>query len=255
MVFQNPGSSLNPRRSIGQSIAVPLEARKIGASEIERRVARLLDMVQLPADFRSRYPHELSGGQKQRVAIARALAVEPRLIVLDEPTSALDVSVQAKIIELLNELGRSLGLTYIFISHDLSLMRNFASRVGILYLGRLVEVGPTRKLFEAPAHPYTRSLLAAIPGDLRRRGGAEAEGCRSSKAKYRAPRTSPRVARSTRAARTPSVLARSNSPRSSGLTPTISPAVICLAPDAVPKVAVAPERQARTHASKQESAK
>jgi peptide/nickel transport system ATP-binding protein len=163
MVFQNPGSSLNPRRSIGQSIAVPLEARRFPSAEVGRRVARLLDMVQLPADFRNRYPHELSGGQKQRVAIARALAVEPQLIVLDEPTSALDVSVQAKIIELLIELGRSLGLSYVFISHDLSLMRNFASRVGILYLGRLVEVGPVRTLFETPAHPYTRSLLAAIP--------------------------------------------------------------------------------------------
>ena len=163
MVFQNPGSSLNPRRSIGQSIAVPLEARKIARADVERGVARLLDMVQLPADFSTRYPHELSGGQKQRIAIARALAVEPQLIILDEPTSALDVSVQAKIIELLNELRRSLGLTYIFISHDLSLMRNFASRVGVLYLGRLVEEGPTRKLFEAPAHPYTRSLLAAVP--------------------------------------------------------------------------------------------
>jgi peptide/nickel transport system ATP-binding protein len=163
MVFQNPGSSLNPRRSIGQSIAVPLEARKLPSAEVGRRVARLLEMVQLPADFSNRYPHELSGGQKQRVAIARALAVEPQLIVLDEPTSALDVSVQAKIIELLMDLGRSLGLSYIFISHDLSLMRNFAGRVGILYLGRLVEVGPVRTLFEAPAHPYTRSLLAAIP--------------------------------------------------------------------------------------------
>jgi len=163
MVFQNPGSSLNPRRSIGQSIAVPLQARRLPAAEVERRVVRLLDMVQLAADFRNRYPHELSGGQKQRVAIARALAVEPRLIVLDEPTSALDVSVQAKIIELLIELGRSLGLTYMFISHDLSLMRNFAGRVGILYLGRLVEIGPVRALFETPAHPYTRSLLAAIP--------------------------------------------------------------------------------------------
>jgi peptide/nickel transport system ATP-binding protein len=163
MVFQNPGSSLNPRRSIGQSIAVPLEARKLKSAEVERRVARLLGMVELPADFRNRYPHELSGGQKQRVAIARALAVEPQLMVLDEPTSALDVSVQAKIIELLTALGRSLGLSYIFISHDLSLMRNFAGRVGILYLGRLVEVGPVRTLFETPAHPYTRSLLAAIP--------------------------------------------------------------------------------------------
>ena len=163
MVFQNPGSSLNPRRTIGQSIAVPLEARGVGAGDTRARVSRLLDMVQLPAAFQNRYPHELSGGQKQRVAIARALAVEPKLLVLDEPTSALDVSVQAKIIELMQELGRSLGLTYIFISHDLGLMRNFASRVGILYLGRLVEVGPTAALFEAPAHPYTQSLLAAIP--------------------------------------------------------------------------------------------
>ena len=163
MVFQNPGSSLNPRRSIGQSIAVPLEARRMRATEIDKQTTRLLDMVQLPSAFRNRYPHELSGGQKQRVAIARALAAEPRLILLDEPTSALDVSVQAKIIELLMELGRSLGLTYIFISHDLSLMRNFASRIGILYLGRLVEIGATRTLFENPAHPYTQSLLAALP--------------------------------------------------------------------------------------------
>jgi peptide/nickel transport system ATP-binding protein len=163
MVFQNPGSSLNPRRSIGQSIAVPLEARGVARAEIDQRVARLLDMVQLPVDFATRYPHELSGGQKQRVAIARAIAAEPKLIVLDEPTSALDVSVQAKIIDLLNDLGRSLGLTYLFISHDLSLMRNFVSRVGILYLGRLVEVGPVRTLFESPAHPYTRSLIAAVP--------------------------------------------------------------------------------------------
>jgi peptide/nickel transport system ATP-binding protein len=163
MVFQNPGSSLNPRRSIGQSIAVPLEARRLARAEIDRRVARLLDMVQLPADFSTRYPHELSGGQKQRVAIARAIAAEPKLIVLDEPTSALDVSVQAKIIDLLYDLGRSLGLTYLFISHDLSLMRNFVMRVGILYLGCLVEVGPARKLFAAPAHPYTRSLIAAVP--------------------------------------------------------------------------------------------
>jgi peptide/nickel transport system ATP-binding protein len=163
MVFQNPGSSLNPRRSIGQSIAVPLKARKLGRADIERRVARLLDLVQLPANFHVRYPYELSGGQKQRVAIARALAAEPKLLVLDEPTSALDVSVQAKIIELLIELGRSLALTYVFISHDLSLMRNFVSRVGVLYLGRLIEVGSVARLFDAPAHPYTRSLIASVP--------------------------------------------------------------------------------------------
>jgi peptide/nickel transport system ATP-binding protein len=163
MVFQNPGSSLNPRRSIGQSVAVPLAAHGYPSGRIGARIGELLEMVQLPADFASRYPHELSGGQKQRVAIARALAVEPRLIVLDEPTSALDVSVQAKIIELLMELGRTLDLTFIFISHDLSLMRNFANRVGVLYLGRLVETGDTRALFQTPAHPYTQSLIASIP--------------------------------------------------------------------------------------------
>ena len=120
-------------------------------------------MVQLPAEFSTRYPHELSGGQKQRVAIARALAVEPQLIVLDEPTSALDVSVQAKIIELLNELRRSLGLTYIFISHDLSLMRNFASRVGVLYLGRLVEEGPTRNCLRRRRTPTRARCLQLFP--------------------------------------------------------------------------------------------
>jgi peptide/nickel transport system ATP-binding protein len=163
MVFQNPGSSLNPRRSIGQSIAVPLEAAGGRRAAVAARVEELLTMVQLPVDFAERYPHELSGGQKQRVAIARALAAEPRLILLDEPTSALDVSVQAKIIELLQKLGRTLGLTFLFISHDLSLMRNFASRVGILYLGQICEIGDAEALFSSPAHPYTRSLLASIP--------------------------------------------------------------------------------------------
>jgi len=159
MVWQNPGASLNPRRTVGQSIRVPLVAhgKPLG------RVAELLDMVQLPRGFADRYPHELSGGQKQRVAIARALAVEPRLLVLDEPTSALDVSVQAKVIALLEELGATLGLTYLFISHDLSLMRNFAQRVGILYRGRVVETGPTAQVFETPQHDYTRLLLASVP--------------------------------------------------------------------------------------------
>jgi peptide/nickel transport system ATP-binding protein len=163
MVFQNPGSSLNPRRSVGQSIETPLTARGVARAARRRRVAELIEQVQLPASFAERYPYELSGGQKQRVAIARALAAEPKLIVLDEPTSALDVSVQAKIIELLDALRSGLGLTYIFISHDLSLMRAFADRVGILYLGRLIETGPAAAVFERPAHPYTRSLLSAVP--------------------------------------------------------------------------------------------
>lgn len=163
MVFQNPGSSLNPRRTVGQSIEVPLAAHGTPRAEHRQRVAELLDRVQLPTDFALRYPHELSGGQKQRVAIARALAVAPQLLILDEPTSALDVSVQARVMDLLVDLGRQLGLTYLFISHDLSLMRNFADMVGVLYLGKIVETGPTATVFENPQHDYTRLLLASVP--------------------------------------------------------------------------------------------
>jgi len=159
MVWQNPGASLNPRRTVGQSIRVPLA----GHAAPDLRVGELLELVQLPRDYADRYPHELSGGQKQRVAIARALAVEPRLLVLDEPTSALDVSVQARVIALLETLGRDLGLTFLFISHDLSLMRNFAQQVGILYRGRIVETGPTARVFDSPQHDYTRLLLASVP--------------------------------------------------------------------------------------------
>ena len=162
MVFQNPGASLNPRRTVGQSIRVALDAHHY-AGDRKARVAELLDMVQMPHHFADRYPHELSGGQKQRVAIARALAVEPRLLVLDEPTSALDVSVQARVIELLEDLVNQLGLTYLFISHDLSLMRNFAQDVGVLYLGKIVETGPVASVFADPRHDYTRLLLASVP--------------------------------------------------------------------------------------------
>lgn len=163
MVFQNPGSSLNPRRTIGQSVRVPLDAHGFAPERVAERISELLEMVQLPAHFAERYPHELSGGQKQRVAIARALAVTPRLLVLDEPTSALDVSVQARVIDLLVDLGRRLDLTYLFISHDLSLMRNFAERVGVLYRGQIVETGPTDQVFEKPQHDYTRLLIASVP--------------------------------------------------------------------------------------------
>ena len=161
MVFQNPGSSLNPRRSIGQSIAVPLEARGVGRVAVRERVAALLEQVQLPGNFAERYPYELSGGQKQRAAIARALAVEPKLLVLDEPTSALDVSVQAKIIELLDELRARLGLTYIFISHDLAVVRAMAVEVLVMSGGEIVERGPTADVFERPQAEYTRALLRA----------------------------------------------------------------------------------------------
>jgi peptide/nickel transport system ATP-binding protein len=163
MVFQNPGSSLNPRRTVGQSIAVPLDAHGHPSASRQRRISELLEMVQLPANFAERFPHELSGGQKQRVAIARALAVAPKLVVLDEPTSALDVSVQARVIDLLVDLGRKLDLTFLFISHDLSLMRNFAGQVGVLYRGKIVETGPTSEVFVNPQHDYTRLLLASVP--------------------------------------------------------------------------------------------
>lgn len=162
MVFQNPGASLNPRRTVGQSIIVPLRAHRY-AGDHAARIGELLEMVQLPGHFADRYPHELSGGQKQRVAIARALAADPRLLVLDEPTSALDVSVQARVIDLLEDLVSRLNLTYLFISHDLSLMRNFAQSVGVLYLGKIVETGPVGTVFGSPQHDYTRLLLASVP--------------------------------------------------------------------------------------------
>ena len=163
MVFQNPGSSLNPRRSIAQTVGLPLAIDGLAGERLRSRSAELLEMVELPRAFLAKYPHELSGGQKQRVAIARALAVAPRLLVLDEPTSALDVSVQAKVIELLQRLRRELALTYLFISHDLSLMRSFADRVGVLYLGQLTETGAADAVFDTPRHPYTRGLIASVP--------------------------------------------------------------------------------------------
>jgi oligopeptide transport system ATP-binding protein len=165
MVFQNPASSLNPRRRVKDIIEEPLSIHGIGGPVTRlRQVGELLERVELPPkDFLFRYPHVLSGGQRQRVAIARALALHPRLVVLDEPTSALDVSVQAKIIALLRRLQRELRLTYLFISHDLSLVRNVAESVAVMYLGKIAEQAPVATLFRRPSHPYTRALLSAIP--------------------------------------------------------------------------------------------
>lgn len=165
MVFQNPASSLNPRKRAKEIIEEPLVVHAVGTPvQRQRRVGELLERVELPPkDFLFRYPHALSGGQRQRVAIARALALHPKLIVLDEPTSALDVSVQAKIVALLRRLQRELKLTYLFISHDLSLVRNVADAIAVMYLGKIVELAPGERLFRRPSHPYTRALLSAIP--------------------------------------------------------------------------------------------
>lgn len=164
VVYQDPSSSLNPRRRIGNIIREPLEVHDVGTKAQRRdRVAELLRMVDLPVEFRHRYPNALSGGQKQRVAIARAIAVEPKFVVLDEPTSALDVSVQAKVISLLDDLQDELGLTYLLISHDLSLVKNVADRIGVMYLGNFMEVADSRALFQNPLNPYTEQLLSAIP--------------------------------------------------------------------------------------------
>jgi oligopeptide transport system ATP-binding protein len=164
IVFQNPLSSLSPRLKIVDAISEPLLTHKIvPKSEIRVRALQLLEQVGLGEQHLDRFPHELSGGQCQRVAIARALAVNPRLIVLDEPTSALDVSVQAQIINLLQDLQREKKLTYIFISHDLNVVQHISDRIGVMYLGKLVELGPSEDVYNAPLHPYTKALFSAIP--------------------------------------------------------------------------------------------
>ncbi len=164
IVFQDPGSSLNPRRTIAQSLGLPLRLhRRVSARDLPDKVAELLTLVGLPPEYRDRNPHSIGGGERQLVAVARALATDPIVMVLDEPTSALDVSIQAKVIARLTELQSRLGLSYLFITHDLSLMRNVASRVAIMYLGKVSELAPTADFFRDPLHPYTRMLLSAIP--------------------------------------------------------------------------------------------
>ena len=164
VIFQDPYSSLNPRMTVGQIIAEPIRVHGIlPKPQIHDRVAELLQVVGLFPYMALRYPHELSGGQRQRVGIARALAVDPRVIVCDEAVSALDVSIQGQVINLLEDLQQKLGLTYLFIAHDLAVVRHISTKVAVMYLGRIVEYAPADELFANPMHPYTRALLAAAP--------------------------------------------------------------------------------------------
>ncbi|GIG65471.1 ABC transporter ATP-binding protein [Phytomonospora endophytica] len=164
IIFQDPYSSLNPRHTVGAIVGMPLKVNKINPpGGVKKRVQELLELVGLNPEHYNRFPHEFSGGQRQRIGIARALALNPKMIIADEPVSALDVSIQAQVINLLRELQRELDLSFVFIAHDLSVVRHFCDRIAVMYLGKIVEVGDRVQIYEKPSHPYTKALLSAVP--------------------------------------------------------------------------------------------
>ncbi len=176
-VFQDPSSSFNPRQSIGAALTAPLEVHDVGTrGDRAARVGEALELVGLNASFATRYPHQLSGGQRQRAAIARAIILRPALVLADEPTSALDVSVQAQILNLFKQTKRELGLTYVFVSHDLGVIRYISDRVAVMYLGRIVESGTAAEVFTNPRHTYTQALLAAVPGAVQQPATLDTRG-------------------------------------------------------------------------------
>jgi oligopeptide/dipeptide ABC transporter ATP-binding protein len=164
MIFQDPYSSLNPRMTVRELIGEGLEIHRIGTrAERRAKIEEIMSLVGLNAEYMNRFPHEFSGGQRQRIAIARALVLAPDFVICDEPISALDVSIQGQIVNLLKELQRRIGLTYLFIAHDLSMVKYISDRIGVMYLGRLVEIAPKKALFDNPQHPYTQALLSSVP--------------------------------------------------------------------------------------------